>query len=460
MLFTTLTLMCITNVWAVSYKLPYPAGITQTVSRTTSHLSPVTPKEKYAIDFGMSVGNRIVASAAGKVTIVKDDSTDDMHACSITYASYANRIVIQHDDGTQTLYLHLEYNSALVKAGDTVSQGQPIGLSGETGYTCGAHLHFQRQENCGGWYCNSVAISFDDVQGGVVYPNNAYKSNNSQTPPLSTTPYFDGAGSLIDPTSTSCTDGCTQDFVQLHSHFDPNTGGNQPSAGFFQVEWAAGKCEAVELAGGWNDNQDKKDQNMLANAFVEVRSWDGYGADSQYYKLSALPAVVPLKSNSKNPWNLVAVKTTAPIGNGQTRTVSATCVANYNDSRVSVESGKPMAFKEDYSWGGNGSIISYSGNQNFKTSDILVLLGDKKTLAAFQVTKSDQCNTVTFESTANFNLSRKLWNQKDWEIEEQPISNGGSIRLRDTGNKVDWWILKIKAPATGKDGYVRATCSK
>ncbi|MFJ9211858.1 peptidoglycan DD-metalloendopeptidase family protein [Streptomyces sp. NPDC102264] len=55
--------------------------------------------------------------------------------------SYGNQIVIQHSDGMYSQYGHL--SSLEVSAGDSVSAGQEIGLSGSTGNSTGPHLHFE-----------------------------------------------------------------------------------------------------------------------------------------------------------------------------------------------------------------------------------------------------------------------------------------------------------------------------
>jgi murein DD-endopeptidase MepM/ murein hydrolase activator NlpD len=55
---------------------------------------------------------------------------------------YGSYVVVSHDNGTQTLYAHLSYNSVAV--GDTVSQGQTVGRIGRhKAKSTGPHLHFE-----------------------------------------------------------------------------------------------------------------------------------------------------------------------------------------------------------------------------------------------------------------------------------------------------------------------------
>ncbi|MFE7759611.1 peptidoglycan DD-metalloendopeptidase family protein [Streptomyces sp. NPDC057429] len=55
--------------------------------------------------------------------------------------SYGNEVVIQHSDGMYSQYAHL--SSLGVSAGQSVTGGQQIGLSGSTGNSTGPHLHFE-----------------------------------------------------------------------------------------------------------------------------------------------------------------------------------------------------------------------------------------------------------------------------------------------------------------------------
>jgi murein DD-endopeptidase MepM/ murein hydrolase activator NlpD len=52
---------------------------------------------------------------------------------------FGNYIIVNHADGMQSLYGHLSRQD--VRIGQAISQGQAIGLSGNTGYSTAAHLH-------------------------------------------------------------------------------------------------------------------------------------------------------------------------------------------------------------------------------------------------------------------------------------------------------------------------------
>ena len=143
-------------------KLPWQGGreylITQGPNGPPTHSHPT---ERWAYDFGLPEGTEIWAAKSGIVRLVKEDSS--IGRCDPNYAGYGNYIVIDHRDGTAALYLHLRYNGAIVNVNDEVRQGDLIGYSGNTGYSCGPHLHFQIQSWTGGWWSQSLEINFDDV---------------------------------------------------------------------------------------------------------------------------------------------------------------------------------------------------------------------------------------------------------------------------------------------------------
>jgi murein DD-endopeptidase MepM/ murein hydrolase activator NlpD len=58
---------------------------------------------------------------------------------------YGNVVKVQHGKGRSTLYAHLSRID--VRKGQTVDQGQNVGLVGSTGWATGPHLHFEFQIN-------------------------------------------------------------------------------------------------------------------------------------------------------------------------------------------------------------------------------------------------------------------------------------------------------------------------
>ncbi|KAG1252036.1 hypothetical protein G6F68_011979 [Rhizopus microsporus] len=61
----------------------------------------------------------------------------------------ANFIRVLHSDGSMALYGHLQAGGMRVRRGQAVQAGQPIGLSGNSGYSSAPHLHFVVQVNRG-----------------------------------------------------------------------------------------------------------------------------------------------------------------------------------------------------------------------------------------------------------------------------------------------------------------------
>lgn len=86
-----------------------------------------------AVDIGAPKGTSIYAAAGGTVIVANGSG-----AWNGGYGSY---VVIQHPNGTQTLYAHM--SKVLVSPGATVDQGDTIGKVGTTGESTGPHLHFE-----------------------------------------------------------------------------------------------------------------------------------------------------------------------------------------------------------------------------------------------------------------------------------------------------------------------------
>lgn len=81
------------------------------------------------IDWAVPTGTAVFASCGGTVAKAGWGS------------GYGYVVYINHEDGSQTRYGHL--SKVLVKAGQTVKQGERIALSGNTGVSTGPHVHFE-----------------------------------------------------------------------------------------------------------------------------------------------------------------------------------------------------------------------------------------------------------------------------------------------------------------------------
>ncbi len=92
---------------------------------------PFSGQIKYhkGVDVAVERGTEVLAVSNGKVTASRYDSIG------------GNYVTIDHGNEVESYYGHLQTRTVAV--GDTVTTGQIIGLSGDTGKVTGPHLHFQ-----------------------------------------------------------------------------------------------------------------------------------------------------------------------------------------------------------------------------------------------------------------------------------------------------------------------------
>ncbi|MBR2290251.1 MAG: peptidoglycan DD-metalloendopeptidase family protein [Clostridia bacterium] len=123
------------NPSAAGYIFPIP-GLSKANIRTLKYPS-YAGHTGVDINIGV-VGKNIVAVKSGTVAI-----STALRYSNGNYKSYGEYVVINHHDGTMTLYGHMLSGSRRVSPGDEVSQGQVIGTVGSTGNSTGPHLHFE-----------------------------------------------------------------------------------------------------------------------------------------------------------------------------------------------------------------------------------------------------------------------------------------------------------------------------
>ncbi|MBQ1059085.1 M23 family metallopeptidase, partial [Micromonospora sp. C32] len=151
---------------APNFKAPFPCGQRWTYSHHSSEV-------RQALDFvrtdGTTGGTPQVASAAGVARHYSQPS------------GAGNYIVIDHGGGWTTYYFHLSAYS--VPDGAYVQQGQQIGITGSTGNSSGAHVHYEQLYNGVGQVISINGVSLAPYPGQ--YNQRFLVSDNCGTAPPS-----------------------------------------------------------------------------------------------------------------------------------------------------------------------------------------------------------------------------------------------------------------------------------
>ena len=132
----------------VEYLLPLRQSHARIDQGFGGRFSHTDEQNRHALDFAADIGTTVLAARAGTVMQVESDFSK-AGLKQERYGGRANFVRILHDDGSMAIYAHLKADGALVRVGQRVTAGQQIGLSGNTGFTTGPHLHFAVQVNRG-----------------------------------------------------------------------------------------------------------------------------------------------------------------------------------------------------------------------------------------------------------------------------------------------------------------------
>ena len=101
-----------------------------TSQRVTSRFGIRGSRFHFGIDIGIPYGDTIRSPFSGTVRLA-------------TYqrGGYGRYVIITHDNGLESVMAH--FSRTLVKEGQSVVAGQPVGLAGSTGRSTGSHLHLE-----------------------------------------------------------------------------------------------------------------------------------------------------------------------------------------------------------------------------------------------------------------------------------------------------------------------------
>ncbi len=147
--------------------------ITQQFGQTVDSVRLYASGSHDGVDFRATTGTAVKAALGGVV--------QEVNHGAVQYCQYGKWVLVRHDNGLTTLYAHL--STINVERGQSVSTGQVVGYSGNTGYATGPHLHFTvyasasvsfKQYTCKSGYAVTIPIA----------PVNAYLNPLSYLPSL------------------------------------------------------------------------------------------------------------------------------------------------------------------------------------------------------------------------------------------------------------------------------------
>lgn len=135
---------------------------------------------RFGWDFAVSAGTTIRATSTGVVSKASG-GCPPLTTSTACGGGFGNFVVVRHEDGSCSRYAHLSRLS--VSIGQAVGVYAVLGASGNSGYSLGAHLHYQR-ENCA--TRKTIASAFIDA--GVPATNAFVVSQNRPDAPPAPVP--------------------------------------------------------------------------------------------------------------------------------------------------------------------------------------------------------------------------------------------------------------------------------
>jgi hypothetical protein len=140
--------------------LPWPVG--KSYRLNNSYCIPTGGHRlQQAYDFLIPIGDPIIASRAGVVRVIKDDSPDDGQGTD------HNHVMIEHEDGSVGFYAHLKQFSVTVQVDQNVEAGETIALAGHSGTTDVVHLHMGVYNNFPPVEGDDRAFIFSNMEGPI-----------------------------------------------------------------------------------------------------------------------------------------------------------------------------------------------------------------------------------------------------------------------------------------------------
>ena len=305
----------------------------------------------------MMDGNEVevIAAADGVIAVANVDGNFDRNCVSTgTSTTPTNSIVILHDGGFTTSYLHLKSGSLTSKnSGDVVKRGEYLALVGSSGISSNPHLHFEVK----------------DMMGNVVEPY-AGPSNPGQASLWDVQkPYLESSivklmthSSIPNLNNCSSPNSNTNDTPNERNHF--NAGGNITFGAFFMApQTGQSATYSVFNATGilqwsWNTNFNQTFTRNFQNynsftippgaatgTWTFQVSFDGNNQVAEHHFTVGCQAVIILAGNHGD-------------GDGYIASIRITSTAqiNSNDDRIFYEAGNRIELKPGFEVISGGSF--------------------------------------------------------------------------------------------------------
>jgi Peptidase family M23 len=158
------------------YKPPWPLGVEYGTGQGNGPGFSHNGNQLYAFDFSVPLGGQLVAARGGVVGDVVENLSKNYNPCVDEDADGpANYVRIDHEDGTFGYYAHLKKDTVPLTVGQWVERGDPVGEAGNTGRSCGPHLHFQSSvTSASTYYGQTLRIRFNTLLEGGDTPVDCY----------------------------------------------------------------------------------------------------------------------------------------------------------------------------------------------------------------------------------------------------------------------------------------------
>ena len=158
------------------YKPPWPLDVEYGTVQGNGPDYSHNGNQLYAFDFGVPEGGDLVAARGGLVGDVVENLSKNYNPCvNKKNDGPANYVRIDQEDGTFGYYAHLKKDTVPLTVGDRVERGDAVGEAGNTGRSCGPHLHFQSSvTSASSYYGQTLRIRFNALLDGEDAPVDCY----------------------------------------------------------------------------------------------------------------------------------------------------------------------------------------------------------------------------------------------------------------------------------------------